>query len=157
MICPDCSKAEMIEIEVEREFQVGRKAPVTLKATAVVEQCPKCRTELHGWQMERAKSLALSAFLKENHKGADEAPEDLRIGHAASSWHLKQLEHTGQAGCFYCLRIFPVKEIEDWTDDKQTAICPKCGIDSVVPVTENVTPEFLKRMQQFWFDAAATV
>ena len=157
MVCPDCDKAEMIEIEVEREFQVGRKDPVTLKAKAVVEQCPNCGVELHGWQMERAKSLAMSQWMKDNHKVDIDPPEDLRIAHAACSFHLKQLEHAEKAGCFYCLTIYPVKEIDDWIDNEQTARCPKCGIDSVVPVTENVTPEFLKRMQQYWFDAAATV
>jgi len=155
MICPDCDKAEMVETEVTRDFKVGRKEPVTLSATAVVEICPACKCELHGWQMERAKSLAMSKWMKENHRVDINPPEDLRIAHAASSFHLKQLEHEGKAACFYCLRFFNIEEIEDWIDNEQTALCPKCGIDSVIPETDNVTPEFLKRMQQYWFDAGA--
>jgi len=26
----------------------------------------------------------------------------------------------------------PPNEIQDWTDDGDTALCPKCGIDSVI-------------------------
>lgn len=149
----------MIEIEVEREFQFGRKKPVMLKATAPVLQCTGCKTELHDWRMERAKSLAMSAYLKEHHKGEIEPPEDLRIGHAASSHHKKQLEKSGGCACFYCVQMFCFDEIDDWTDDGETAICPKCGIDAVIPA--DIIPEeggsFVKRMQQYWFDAAATV
>jgi hypothetical protein len=35
--------------------------------------------------------------------------------------------------CFYCLAKFTPNEINEWVDEGSTAICPKCGIDSVVP------------------------
>lgn len=155
MNCPDCGKDQFDEVEVEREFQFGSKNPVTLKATAPVLICKNCPCELHDWRMERAKSLAMSEYLKHKHNGDVDPPDDLRIGHAASSRHKKQLEHAEKCGCFYCLKTFPVTEIEEWIDDGETALCPKCGIDSVVPVGQNIHPEFLKRMQQFWFGAFA--
>ena len=43
-----------------------------------------------------------------------------------------ELESNGKCGCYYCLCTFDVTEIEDWCDGEKTAICPKCGIDSVV-------------------------
>lgn len=157
MECPDCGKSNVIEIEAEREFQVGRKKPITLKATAPVQICQDCKLELHDWRMERAKSFAMSAYCKEHHQGEIDPPEDLRIGHAASSRHKKQLEHVGKCGCFYCLRSFNLDKVEEWIDEGTTALCPYCDIDSVVPLTEDVTEEFLKRMQQYWFDAATTI
>jgi hypothetical protein len=45
-------------------------------------------------------------------------------------------------------------DILEWTDDDQTALCPNCGIDSVIgdktdyPVTDL---DFLKQMNTFWF------
>jgi hypothetical protein len=41
-------------------------------------------------------------------------------------------------GCFYCLFMFPPSDIANWIDlDErgvgQTALCPRCGIDAVVP------------------------
>jgi hypothetical protein len=61
-------------------------------------------------------------------------------------------------GCFHCLETFPPLKIEEWVDEDeneigQTALCPYCGIDSVigsksvVPLTE----EFLGTMNQVWF------
>ena len=56
-------------------------------------------------------------------------------------------------GCFYCMRIFDPKEIvwEDETD--HTAMCPYCGIDSVLPESASlpITKAFLKKMHEFWF------
>lgn len=157
--CPDCGRVSLRDVEAEREFTFGSKKPVTIKVTAPILICvnDQCKCEVHDWRMEKAKSLAWSAYLKEYHKGHIEPPEDLRVGHAASARHKKQLEHEGKCGCFYCLRMFNLDRIEDWIDDGETALCPYCGIDSVVPLTDNVTEEFLKKMQQFWFDAAATV
>ena len=156
MTCPDCGKG-LVEVEREREFQFGRKNPVTLKATAIVFKCNNCLSELQDWRMEKAKSLAMSAFFKENHDSSINPPDDLRIGHAASSRHRLQLEHAEKCGCFYCLKTFPVTEIEEWIDNDQTALCPKCGIDSVIPFGQDGDHELLKRMQQFWFDAATLV
>ena len=42
------------------------------------------------------------------------------------------LEKSELVGCFYCLKIFNPSEIKEWIDDEQTAICPYCGIDSVM-------------------------
>ena len=35
-------------------------------------------------------------------------------------------------GCYYCTKQYPSDEIEEFVDGEKTAICPKCGIDSVV-------------------------
>jgi hypothetical protein len=34
--------------------------------------------------------------------------------------------------CFYCLQTYDASEVTEWVDRGFTAICPKCGIDSVV-------------------------
>jgi len=39
---------------------------------------------------------------------------------------------TVECGCFYCLAVFPGSEVQQWVDDGQTALCPRCGIDSVL-------------------------
>jgi hypothetical protein len=59
-------------------------------------------------------------------------------------------------GCFYCLAVFPPGAVEQWMTEKdgsQTALCPKCTVDSVIgsragyPITE----EFLVSMEARWF------
>lgn len=43
------------------------------------------------------------------------------------------MEHVNGCACFYCGAFFKSTEIKEWTDDGETAICPRCGIDSVLP------------------------
>ncbi len=58
-------------------------------------------------------------------------------------------------GCFYCTSVFEPSTVVDWAKDEggDTAICPKCGIDSVLgdragyPLSE----EFLRRVHEAWF------
>lgn len=37
-------------------------------------------------------------------------------------------------GCASCLRVFPARLVDAWTDDGETALCPYCGLDALVPV-----------------------
>jgi len=58
-----------------------------------------------------------------------------------------------RCGCFYCMKTFLSAEIEEWTDNEQTAFCPRCGIDSVIGSKSGylITPEFLEEMNRYWF------
>lgn len=47
--------------------------------------------------------------------------------------HREKLLAKATCGCFYCKTIFDPLEITNWCDKGQTAICPHCGIDSVLP------------------------
>ena len=41
-----------------------------------------------------------------------------------------------ECGCCYCLQRYNPKEVVEWCDKQHsspTAICPRCGIDAVVP------------------------
>ena len=65
--------------------------------------------------------------------------------HKFSINHKRDLEKDVKCGCFYCLEIFDPKEITEWIEDTSgTAICPYCGIDSVIgaytgyPITPDV-------------------
>lgn len=55
--------------------------------------------------------------------------------------------------CFYCLSHIDPKEIETYIDDGKTALCPKCGIDSILPnsAAGTVDEDTLKEMQKYWF------
>jgi hypothetical protein len=85
--------------------------------------------------------------------------DDLHIrAHAASSQHRGQIMKSSICGCFCCLSMFAPDDIEDWVDvDEtgigQTALCPRCGIDSVLGSASGypVTPELLRRMSAHWF------
>jgi hypothetical protein len=48
---------------------------------------------------------------------------------------------------------FLPSEIEDWIDDDDTALCPKCGIDSVIGSVSGdpMERELLQKMHDHWF------
>lgn len=65
------------------------------------------------------------------------------------------LDYDEKCGCFYCMRIFNPKEINELIDDKggATAICPYCGIDAVIGESSGypIRKEFLEEMYKQWF------
>ncbi len=60
----------------------------------------------------------------------------------------KLLETTKECGCYSCLEVFDPKLIQQWTDQSQTAICPFCGIDSIIIETDK---KVLEAAKKYWF------
>ena len=76
------------------------------------------------------------------------------FAHEFSINNRERLLRDQKCGCFYCLRIFEPSRIEEWLDDASgTAVCPYCGIDSVLGAYTGfpITAEFLKSMRDCWF------
>lgn len=75
----------------------------------------------------------------------------------------ERLENIQTACCFYCkTAAFKVSEIREWVGKKDRALCPKCGIDSVLPQRIKhcvgdemeeyiVTKDDLEEMRVYWF------
>ncbi|RZJ42474.1 MAG: cytoplasmic protein [Brevundimonas sp.] len=69
--------------------------------------------------------------------------------------HRKQVEQSSLCGCFYCETNFEPARVEEWTDDDDTALCPNCGIDSVIGDASGVAvtdADFIRRMHNYWFE-----
>lgn len=80
--------------------------------------------------------------------------KDYIEAHKFSSNHKEELLKDKKCGCFFCATIFDPKEIVEWIPDEQgTAICPYCGIDSVIGESSGypITKEFLRKMRDYWF------
>ena len=74
--------------------------------------------------------------------------------HEFSMNHKEKLQKDTVCGCFHCLKIFSPDEIKKWINDPQkTALCPYCGIDSVIGSYSGfpITTEFLSEMKEYWF------
>ena len=80
--------------------------------------------------------------------------DQLVAAHRLSSNHRTQLEESNWVGCFYCIQIYSPRDIVEWIDFDQTALCPRCGIDSCIGSASgfNVNKEFLDEMNVFWFN-----
>ena len=63
------------------------------------------------------------------------------------------INQSDTCGCFYCLEVFKSSEIDEWADNERTAICPKCGIDSLIPSAAGVplTVDLLQEMHNRFF------
>ena len=70
--------------------------------------------------------------------------------HDYSFENYRKIKSVKRCGCFYCNRIFDTEKIHEWIDDEngQTAVCPFCGIDSVIPETVNNEYKLTKELLQ---------
>jgi hypothetical protein len=88
---------------------------------------------------------------------ADRPQTDIVTAHTRSIRHREEILASKVCGCFFCLAVFPVSEIKEWVDTidgiGQTALCPKCDIDSVIGSNSGypIEREFLSEMRKHWF------
>ena len=94
---------------------------------------------------------------------------DLESVHRYCTRQRELLAVSDQAGCFYCEAMFSPQEVQDWVDGVQaetgelangvTALCPRCGIDAVLPSAAPIQlhPLLLAEMHQYWFERTRTL
>lgn len=66
------------------------------------------------------------------------------------------VEKSTNCGCYHCGKIFSASDVVEWVDreDPPTALCPFCGIDSVLgDYSIELTPELLAEWKRYWFTA----
>jgi hypothetical protein len=70
-----------------------------------------------------------------------------------ASRHRAELEASGRCACFFCFKKFATSEIKAWVDGNQTALCPHCGLDSVLGsgTEHRIDDTFLRRMHQYYY------
>lgn len=88
---------------------------------------------------------------------------ELESIHRFSDHHRELLAQSERASCFSCLASYSPTEIEDWVDGRQietgdlddgvTALCPRCGIDAVLPSAAPIglDDELLSEMKGYFF------
>jgi hypothetical protein len=80
---------------------------------------------------------------------ADSARYTSALRHASN--HRAEIDQSAQCGCFSCFRRFQSAEIRTWIDKNQTALCPRCGLDSVIGAASGINLEdrFLRSLHLF--------
>ena len=77
--------------------------------------------------------------------------------HSVTKNKSKQIQCSTNCGCFYCKSIYSANEVKEWCDNDgrgdKTALCPKCGIDSVLgdATFVELTPKLLELMNMMFF------
>lgn len=64
-------------------------------------------------------------------------PETLQTAYDRHSvQNRREIERSGQCGCFSCFAVFPAAKVWDWvgseTPDEQMGMCPYCWMDTVL-------------------------
>jgi hypothetical protein len=80
--------------------------------------------------------------------------KNLKEIYKTSSGNKTNLNDSEKCGCFHCIEIFDPKLITEWVHAEETAICPKCGIDSIVPqaIDVELTKDLLGKMYLEYFN-----
>lgn len=73
--------------------------------------------------------------------------------HKKSIYNKEELDKVDLCGCFYCCEVFDPSEIKEYTDNGNTALCPYCKVDSVIPLNKNdeESKEILQKMYGYFF------
>lgn len=73
--------------------------------------------------------------------------------HTFSRQHKDAVLASKQVGCFYCINLLLPSAITEWCDGGSTAICPRCGIDAILPESSvyYLKPSLLARMHLYAF------
>ena len=86
----------------------------------------------------------------------DGIPKEYRKLHKLCFNNKELLIESKKCVCMYCGKRFDVSEIEEWIEDwnETTALCPSCGIDSVIPAVvegRKITDDIVKELERFYF------
>lgn len=142
---------------------IGQKDKPTL---VLVKQAVDCNERNAPYAVSLTKKvlrIATEAEVEDSvWKVGEEEKYNYTKAHEFSANHKPELEKDKKCGCFFCLKIFSPKEIDDWIfddnpiDKRGTAICPYCGIDSVIGESSGfpITKKFLTGMRREWFGTA---
>lgn len=119
---------------------------VVIEAPLQEEEGVECCTfELKGTTIDLYSDCYIDKDYSDNEQLEDDRLRDVTI---FNNHHRELLESADKCGCYACCRIFHPKEIEEWTDNNATAICPYCGVDAIIPTP---TTSILKKLNEKYF------
>ena len=101
------------------------------------------------------------SFLQKDSAAADEdkawtIPE-LNAFYTLSIRNEESIRKSNLCGCFHCISIFPAVDVKSAEfiiekDGSRTAICPICGIDSVLgDASVEISAELLEALNEYYF------
>lgn len=80
---------------------------------------------------------------------------DILHAHDFCDCNVESIRQSDRLGCFCCKTIWApaATPIKEWIDHETTALCPHCGVDSVLAEKDvHITKEFLEEMNEYWFN-----
>ena len=110
---------------------------------------------------EYKKRYKIYIYLNPKYMWKSNGYPELTTKEMCTYWHQYSISNkqsilsSNKCGCFFCKKIFDNNLIsEHYINDKngETAICPFCGVDSILPDSKvEISPELLDDMYNVWF------
>ena len=78
---------------------------------------------------------------------------DIIDAHEHCSHNQTEIRESQMCGCFWCCAVFDSDDVIDFLESEETALCPSCGIDSVIGDASGytITEELMQAMNKYWF------
>ena len=79
---------------------------------------------------------------------------DIRIAPKMAIHNKEKLQKVSECACYFCYKVFSPSEITEWIDKEyDTAVCPHCSVDAVLPIYEEGEKDiaFLTKVHEYWF------
>ena len=153
IICPVCGQTEFQE---ECDYDI----------------CKHCGWENEDWfekggantlsLVDFRKRYEIYTFLNDKYTWKSNGFPELKIKDYCTYWHQYSLSNkesvlsSRTCGCFFCQEIFESHLIsEHYIHDinGETALCPFCGVDSILPDHKvDLSTDLLEEMYKVWFE-----
>lgn len=114
------------------------------------EAARKIMTEIVPMAIKKFRKPGDAADIVRNGLSEEEL---FKYAHRLSIYNKPSIMKSKICGCFYCGKIHPATSIRSFIDNGTTALCPHCGIDSVIADADwkDLTREFLEKMHIRFF------
>lgn len=147
----EADKASLLRIKDEYNL-FGLSENWDYVESELIKICPRCNSQALGLHFKKAIQIRTKS-------GQIATIHDLPYVKAHKHTEFQsEILKSEICGCFYCLETFTPDIIDDWYGEKcdeydPLALCPKCGIDSVIGSNSGFPIEFwfLRIMKEFWF------
>ncbi|MBQ8293293.1 MAG: hypothetical protein IJX78_05790 [Bacilli bacterium] len=92
-------------------------------------------------------------ILRRNQNYSNEQKLKLEKIHAYCTNNKELIGRSDKCYCFHCKKIIDSNEITRYLTEEDTALCPYCGIDAVIPdcIDEEINEELINDMNNYWF------
>lgn len=92
-------------------------------------------------------------ILRRNQNYSTEQKLKMEKLHAYCTNNLELIEKSDKCYCFHCKKMMDSNEITRYLDKENTALCPYCGIDAIIPdcVDEEINDGLINDMHNYWF------
>jgi len=161
----DVKKGDLVVVPAGGEYKIG-------KVQSVDEYLAKDLTDVYSFgeiikvfsedtPAEEIEEYVLGLYPEKEREFRKRYHMSPNIDYKHHDFNREEIENSGICGCFHYKKIFPAKEVKEWSrwHSHETALCPYCGRQFVIgdasglPVDDQ---DFIDYLNDLWFSGDIT-